>query len=176
MRLEALPNLAIDRAPRVARGLSAGGESDEFLGDLSRAATRDPQQGIVSSMGELTEHRVNRLRHVFGRLLIDILRLVDETRLRSGKLTSDELTIALAVVACEGDGRPLTVNKLSQYLGMSRTTATRYVERMIRDGHLKRSDRRLFLAYPVDSIAVENARRLLALINKAFSEVSKMDD
>jgi hypothetical protein len=59
---------------------------------------------------------------------------------------------------------------------MSRTTATRYVEGMIRDGHLKRSDRRLFLAYPVDSIAVENARRLLALINKAFSELSKMDD
>jgi predicted transcriptional regulator len=127
-------------------------------------------------MGELTEQRVKRLRHVFGRLLIDILRLVDATRLRSGKLTSDELTIALAVVACESDGRPLTVNKLSHYLGISRTTAIRYVERMIRDGHLKRSDGRLFLAYPVDSIAVDNARRLMALINKAFSELSKMDD
>jgi hypothetical protein len=146
-----------------------------FLGDLNRVATCHPQRDN-SGMGELTEQRVKRLRHVFGRLLIDILRLVDQTRLRSGKLTSDELTIALAVIACEGDGRPPTVNKLSHYLGISRTTATRYVERMIRDGHLKRSDGHLFLAYPVDSIAVDNARRLLALINKAFSEVSKMDD
>ena len=45
---------------------------------------------------------------------------------------------------------------------------------MIRDGHLKRSDGHLFLAYPVDSIALENARRLWTLINKAFSELSKM--
>ena len=127
-------------------------------------------------MGELTEQRVKRLRHVFGRLLIDILRLVDQTRLRSGKLTSDELTIALAVVACEGDGRPRRSTSSLIISAYRVRPATRYVERMIRDGHLKRSDGHLFLAYPVDSVAVDNARRLLALINKAFSELSKMDD
>jgi hypothetical protein len=127
-------------------------------------------------MEKLPEKHVKRGRYVFSRLLLDILRLVDETRLRLGNLTSDELIIGLAVMACEGDGHPLTVNKLSHYLGLPRTTATRCVERMIRDGHLKRAGRQLLLAYPVDSIAIENARRLMALINRAVSELSKMDD
>jgi hypothetical protein len=118
---------------------------------------------------------VDRVRLIASRLVLDLLRITDDTRLRVGTLTSDELIIGLAVISCEREGRPLTINKLAYFIGLPRSTAARHVGEMIAKGHLTRGTRgELLLAYPIDETAILNARRAALLIMRAAAELSKL--
>ena len=44
---------------------------------------------------------IRHARYIMSRLLLDCLRLIDEVRVRSGKLTNDEMIIGMAIIVLE---------------------------------------------------------------------------
>ena len=48
---------------------------------------------------------IRHARYIMSRLLLDCLRLIDEVRVRSGKLTNDEMIIGMAIIVLEYERR-----------------------------------------------------------------------
>ena len=70
-------------------------------------------------------------RYIMSRLLLDCLRLIDEVRVRSGKLTNDEMIIGMAIIVLEYEGQvSASISKLSFFTGVPRATVSRIVERL----------------------------------------------
>ena len=74
---------------------------------------------------------IRHARYIMSRLLLDCLRLIDEVRVRSGKLTNDEMIIGMAIIVLEYEGGSANISKLSFFTGVPRATVGRIVDRLV---------------------------------------------
>lgn len=77
----------------------------------------------------IMDAEIRHARYIMSRLLLDCLRLIDEVRVRSGKLTNDETIIGMAIIVLEYEGQvSASISKLSFFTGVPRATVSRIVE------------------------------------------------
>jgi hypothetical protein len=119
---------------------------------------------------------VARTRYIASQLLISILRLFAERRVRT-QITGDEVIAFAAITIGDYERRPFTVNKLSLYLGVPRATLTRNVDRLIQKGLILRRGSALHIHPRLDDLtcAAANAREVIALMDAACRQVSSLD-
>ena len=114
-------------------------------------------------------------RYIMSRLLLDCLRLIDEVRVRSGKLTNDEMIIGMAIIVLEYEGQvSASISKLSFFTGVPRATVSRIVERLVHTKLVRRVGRNVAYAHPVDETSIAAARKFWARLDKAAQELTHL--
>jgi hypothetical protein len=79
----------------------------------------------------IMDAEIRHARYIMSRLLLDCLRLIDEVRVRSGKLTNDEMIIGMAIIVLEYEGGSANISKLSFFTGVPMATVGRIVDRLV---------------------------------------------
>lgn len=121
--------------------------------------------------------KVQHVRYIVSHLVLSILRVVSQERLKSERLSETALLIIMGVSIGHYEKRPMTINKLSGYLGIPRPTLTRHVQRLLKKGLLVQEGTSLFLSSSLDDPTSENiARQLVSILESACRNLSKMDD
>jgi hypothetical protein len=96
--------------------------------------------------GARTAEDVRReLRYIASQLIVSVLRTISDIRFGTGEMhrNVDAILITLAIYIGEFEGWPTTAFKLSQFLGMPRSTMTRKADAMVKAGYLERHGRAL---------------------------------
>lgn len=119
------------------------------------------------------------IRYTLSVRAIELLRFVSISAFNDDQFGRhlNDLIIILAVNASEFEGRPLTVAKISQVIGMPRPTVARRVNLMISAGILKEGENRKILR---TQKLIECAEKIMPQLKKSrilrnISYVSKMD-
>jgi DNA-binding IclR family transcriptional regulator len=119
---------------------------------------------------------IRHTRYIMSRLLLDCLRLIDEVRIRSGRLTNDEMIIGMAIIVLEYEGQvSASISKLSFFTGAPRATVSRIVERLVDMKLVKRVGRKVAYAHPVDETAIAAARKFWVRLDKAAQELLHLE-
>jgi|SRR5690242_11705818 hypothetical protein len=119
---------------------------------------------------------IRHTRYIMSRLLLDCLRLIDEVRIRSGRLTNDEMIIGMAIIILEYEGQvSASISKLSFFTGVPRATVSRIVERLVDMKLVKRVGRKVAYTHPVDETAIAAARKFWVRLDKAAQEVLHLE-
>jgi len=118
---------------------------------------------------------IRHARYIMSRLLLDCLRLIDEVRVRSGKLTNDEMIIGMAIIVLEYEAlAAASISKLSFFTGVPRATVGRIVERLVEIGLVRRVGRKVAYVHPVDEPAIAAARKFWRLLDEAAQQLAHL--
>jgi hypothetical protein len=115
---------------------------------------------------------IRHARYIMSRLLLDCLRLIDEVRVRSGKLTNDEMIIGMAIIVLEHEGGSANISKLSFFTGVPRATVGRIVDRLVGVGLVRWVGRKVAYVHPLDESAIAAARKFWRLLEEAAQQLA----
>lgn len=124
---------------------------------------------------------LTKQRLIVAKYILEALREVSEIHFGTGKLASraDEVLICTAIFIGQAEGRPLTVSKLADYIGMPRPTAIRKVASLVRRGIVTEvpETKRLLIesAELYSAEMVRASRETIKKIKAAARDVSKLD-
>ena len=93
---------------------------------------------------------------------------------RRSRMRPLEVHALVAIAEADGRGRPLTPGELAMVLGVSSGGATGIVDRLVREGHVRRvpdadDRRRVYLSCPAGGRAL--AQELVATVGSRFADV-----
>ena len=116
---------------------------------------------------------IRHARYIMSRLLLDCLRLIDEVRVRSGKLTNDEMIIGMAIIVLEYEAlAAASISKLSFFTGVPRATVGRIVDRLVDVGLVRWVGRKVAYVHPLDESAIAAARKFWRLLEEAAQQLA----
>jgi len=120
----------------------------------------------------IMDAEIRHARYIMSRLLLDCLRLIDEVRVRSGKLTNDEMIIGMAIIVLEHEGASANISKLSFFTGVPRATVGRIVDRLVDVGLVRWVGRKVAYVHPLDESAIAAARKFWRLLEEAAQQLA----
>lgn len=127
-------------------------------------------------------HRLKRnaRRLILMRLTVDMMRLAYTAYFEGGNFGagSDLVLLCMAVAIGQLEGRPMSANKIAQYVGIPRATVMRKLAELQTRRLIERPTPRAYILGTIEVPGPEHMRVIAALerrVREASTELSKLD-